>query len=244
MRTLIVGLLRLLSGIWGNMTRRIDSKYIDYFEILVLYFSMVLIKIPDPISKISFLLIPLSIYFIIKNKNIFNIEYKLKRVYYLFIAFLTFFTIYSINIKLSIKGLYEIIIGTTFLFIVILFLNKIKNLPSLNNTLLVFSILILIGNFFYPRNTYDGFYGYYVNPNNVAIQIFIVTTVSLLLFKKDCYKSIFLTLILLTVSFYLLYEANSRNVIIGILLGFFLVINIMYKSFISYLLQIFILTKK
>jgi hypothetical protein len=206
---------------------------IDLLEIIILFFTILTLKLPISISGI---LLIFSIFIIYRNRDMLVLDPELKKIFFYFGLFLLFFTFYSIDIKLSFKGFYDIFRGFLIFPITIILINKVNN-QNINNYFITISFLFLLGNFLFNRGYY---FGYFNNPNNVSMEVFIATLVGLLFFNSKDKFNIIITFSFLVSSIYLIFLAGTRGVIIGIFFGIIVILNVYYQKKIVILYQLII----
>lgn len=204
-------------------------------EVFILFCTIATLKMPMHFTS---MFLPFSLWVLYKNYGILKIDKSLKEIFVYFGIFLLFFTFLSIDIKLSIKGLYDILRAFLIFLVTIVLIKKLKNF-KFKNLMLFISFILLSGNYLFSRG---GYYGYFDNPNNVAIEVFIVFISGLIFFKKDDKLNYFLYGLYLLVGLSLLLYANCRGILLGIFIGFILILNLYkHKRIYKYIEALFIL---
>lgn len=143
----------------------------------LLYTVMLLIPVfgmHTPIAGESSTLLAAIVVLAMEWKRI-QIDAELKRVLVLFVVYLLAFTALSADHGRSLKGGYDILRGLLHFPIALLLAQYAKDRDVA--ILLNVSVTgLLLAQFLYPQT---GFYGFYVNPNNVAVMLVFLLSLSL-----------------------------------------------------------------
>jgi O-antigen ligase len=143
----------------------------------LLYTIMLLIPVfgmHTPVAGESLSLFAAIVVLAIEWKRI-EIDAELKRTVVLFIIYLTAFTVLSADHGRSLKGSYDILRGLLHFPIALLLAQYAKDRGAaiLLNTCVTG---LLVAQFLFPQT---GFFGFYVNPNNVAVMLVFLLSLSL-----------------------------------------------------------------
>jgi O-antigen ligase len=133
------------------------------------FFSLTILLIYMP-SHVSSTFLLLSLPFMYMRRNEIVIETQFKKAFMIFIIYLIFFTITSAHLNRSVKGTFDILVGTL-LFPIALLLARDIHFRARSNALLILVSILIIGNLFFARP--QGFYSYHPNPNNGGVTLWL-----------------------------------------------------------------------
>ncbi len=187
------------------------------FEIFLIFLLVITIKLPYSLSG-DLLIFGIIILWL--NRNKLNIEKELKLIFFGFFFYFLIFSFISINFEYSFKGFYDILRAFMIFLITLVYVKKIT-LFKYSNYFIFMALLFSLGNFFFDRGI---FYGYDLNPNNVAIESFIILMSGLIFYKSNSLLNNLLLAFLIVSSFIVIFLSNSRALILGITIGITIVI--------------------
>jgi hypothetical protein len=161
------------------------------------------------------MLLPLY-YFSWQKRKSYEVEEKIKNLFFFYILYLCFFTIFSKVPWLSAKGSYDSIRGLLLFPTGVAFANLVSDEKKWKIVKIIVFILVF-GSLFFPRYQSGHFYSYYRNPNNAAVLlIFFISFLFPTLDFKNFNFSSFLSLVGFLFSLYLLGLTNSRGAWLGL----------------------------
>ncbi len=167
-----------------------------------------------PWKSTSLLLIPLYLFAWVERGN-YQIEKNLKIAFWAFIGYVLFFTITSHVPMLSLKGGYDVVRGLLLFPVGLAFAGWVVDKKGWAFVNLV-SLLLILGSLFFPQRN-GLFYSYYVNPNNAAVLLIVLTC---FLFPSiESWRPRFVqtfSIIGLPVALYLLFLTNGRGAWLGL----------------------------
>lgn len=127
-----------------------------------------------PVSNQSVSLLAAIAVLAIEWKRI-EIDAELKRILVMFLVYLAAFTALSADHSRSLKGSYDILRGLVH-FPVALLLAQYARRPDVSILLKVCATSLLLAQFLFPQKQ---FFGFYVNPNNAAVMLVFLVSLSL-----------------------------------------------------------------
>lgn len=142
-----------------------------------------------------------------------NVDAELKRILVLLVVYLLAFTILSDDHARSVKGSYDILRGLVF-FPVGMLLAQYSQRNDVSLLLKISVTALVLAQFVYPR---ESFFGFYVNPNNVAVTLVFLLALSLPTRRSTGFRSaeILVSGVGLLTGLYLLVLTNSRGAWLG-----------------------------
>ena len=139
-------------------------------ETFSFYWAAVSVALPWNITSLFFIM---GIFGIYLRRHELLVENQLR---ILGIGFALWTLLYSLffttNIDHSVKGAYDMVRGLCLFPMAYLFIKDIEAKPSLTLYTQVIAWLLLIGNWVIPQP--GNFFGYWVNPNNVAVSVWLM----------------------------------------------------------------------
>ncbi len=142
-----------------------------------LYTIMLLVPVfgmHTPIAGESISLFAAILVLALEWKHI-EVDAELKRILILFVIYLIAFSALSADVARALKGSYDILRGLVFFPVGLLLARYVQRIDV--TILLKMSVAgLILAQFLYPR---DGFFGFYVNPNNVAVTLVFLVSLSL-----------------------------------------------------------------
>ena len=151
-----------------------DSQ--DYRRVLFTLLLLVpLFGMHTPIAGESITLLASIVVIAVEWKHI-QVEAELKRILALFVTYLIVFSLLSDDHARSLKGSYDILRGLVF-FPIGLLLARYARSKDVSILLAVSVTGLILAQFLYQR---DGFFGFYINPNNVAVTLVFLLSLSLI----------------------------------------------------------------
>lgn len=180
-----------------------------------LYTIMLLIPVfgmHTPIAGESVSLFAAIVVLAIDWKRI-EIDAELKRILVIFVIYLAAFTALSADHGRSLKGSYDILRGLVHFPIALLLAQYAKD-GGVAILLKVSVTGLLLAQFLYPQN---GFFGFYVNPNNVAVMLVFLLALSLPALRSsgESRTASLVAGLGLVLGLYLLVLTNSRAAWLG-----------------------------
>jgi O-antigen ligase len=154
----------------------LTMKFPPVGQTLILILTVLTVYLPGNFG--SFLLIPALAVVYLQRKDL-PIDREMKLLLGLFLAYLVIFTLLSMNIGRSAKGVYDMVRGLAFFWIALALADRLRQGGGhlWINTL---ALLFIAGNLLFPR---IGFFGYYDNPNNNAVALVVYLLFSLPFFS-------------------------------------------------------------
>ena len=202
----------------SNALNRIHPGWLHYAQIVLLALPMLTLYLPGHYG--SFFVFPALILVAYRRKEL-GISKEFIWLYLLFIAYLLLFSLVSMNHRLSFKGSYDMIRGTWFFFIGLLFARLVQNYKEYA-VLPIATLPLLFGMFLFPQEHH---YGYHVNPNNNAVLTAAYFVFLLPFVDEKKWNWLMLTsLVGLSCALYLLLLENSRGAWLGLAVACILMI--------------------
>lgn len=184
-----------------------------------IFFSLaiLLIYMPGQASSLGLLL---SLPILYMRRREIMVDSRLKTVFWLFVAYLVFFTLTSERPARSVKGLYDMLRGVLLFPIALLWVSEMHS-RARHNILFTFVSLLIIGNLWFVRS--EGVFGYHPNPNNNGVTLWIFALFALFGISLTRHSASFLQAMLHMFNFlagvlclYLIFLTNARGVWLGL----------------------------
>ncbi len=134
-------------------------------EFICLGLMIILVQMPGALKSLA--LLPGALV-LVKNRGLLSVEKELKIILMFFLGYVLLFSIISIDFSRSIKGFYDVLRGLIFFPAAILFVKQVEEDPRRYRFVNFMAFGLIFGSFLFPQN---GFWGYYINPNNVAVAL-------------------------------------------------------------------------
>lgn len=199
-----------------NAYRRLPLTVISaYGKTLLLVAAMLVLYMPHGLRDVLFFIALVIAY---RQRDEIQIDAGLKNIFWLFIGYIFLFTVLSSDIKLSAKGLYDMIRGMLFFFPAYILAQRLEDKDQLK----VLSLLVvaaILAHFLFGRDAGEWyFYGYHANSNNsaVTLTVYTVLAMSLLAAKERPYQLWLLGIVGLAAGLYLLLLTNARGAWLGV----------------------------
>ncbi len=174
----------------------------------------------------ALLLVP-ALLLVYMQRSTFHIEPELKRIGAVFILYVLFFTVVSTDPSRSAKGGYDIVRGLLVFFPAVWLGGQLTKVHGKSIGLSI-GLLFILANFAFPGiNGVQEFYGFYDNPNNVAVTLAGYLFLLVALYPKlhdgsrKWHLLAFITA--LCAALFLLALANSRGSWLGVAVAFYLI---------------------
>jgi O-antigen ligase len=185
----------------------------------LIYTVMLLIPVfgmHTPVAGESVSLIAAIVVLAVDWKHI-EIDRELKKILALFLVYLAIFSALSADHGRSLKGSYDILRGLVHFPIALLLAQYAKD-SGVAILLRVSVTALLLAQLLYPQN---GFFGFYVNPNNVAVTLVFLLALTLPAPRSSAESRIasIVAGLGLVLGIYLLVLTNSRAAWLGCALG-------------------------
>lgn len=189
------------------------SVFHDYRRVLFTLLLLVpLFGMHTPIAGESITLLAAVLVIAVEWKRI-EVDAELKRILVLFVAYLIVFSVLSADHSRSLKGSYDILRGLVF-FPVGLLLARYGRSTDVSILLAVSVTGLILAQFLYPR---ESFFGFYLNPNNVAVTLVFLLSLSLPSWRWSGKNAGILAIrgVGIVAAIYLLVLTNSRAAWLG-----------------------------
>lgn len=152
-----------------------------------------------------------------KERRHLAVDSELKRILMLFLLYLAVFTILSVDQSRSLKGSYDMLRGLVQFPIAVLLAHYARD-ESVPWLLKLVVAVTIAAQFLFPQQE---FFGFYVNPNNIAVMLVFLISLSLLSWsganKRVALNALAASALLL--GLYLLVLSNSRAAWLGCAVG-------------------------
>ena len=119
-----------------------------FFEISIIYLTIVLLKAPGAASGIFLFF---AFFILYKHRNLITVPIALKQVFILFIIYLIFFSVVSDYHSRSVKGTYDSLRALAIFPLALIFFEKLRSFEKGNTLFLLVTFLYLLGNFLFER---------------------------------------------------------------------------------------------
>lgn len=188
-----------------------------------IFFSLAILFIYMPSGHVSSLGLFLSLPILYMRREEIRVDARFKTVFWLFVAYLVFFTLTSEHPARSLKGLYDMLRGVLLFPIALLWVSEMRS-RARHNVLFMLVSLLIIGNLLFARP--EGVFGYHPNPNNNGVTLWLFALFALLGISFARHSGSFLQAALQLFNFlasvlclYLIFLTNARGVWLGLASG-------------------------
>ncbi|MDF1591688.1 MAG: O-antigen ligase family protein [Desulfobacterales bacterium] len=206
------------------MINKIFSFKLDHIKhpiaiqasLILLALALIGLYLPGKLS--SFLVIP-ALFVTWGYRSVIQIDRQIRIAFYLLLAYLIFFTLFSQSVSHSADGVYNVLRGCLFFPFALVFAELARRKGLLFVNLLAF--IVILGNFLFlhdPENHF--FFSYYKNPNNAAVHLVGLCILVLPLVRNKKWSCLSLNSIIsivgVAIGLYLLILTNSRGAWLGV----------------------------
>lgn len=187
-----------------------------------LYEWLVFILLAAPIfaiylpSKFRSVLLFVALILAYRERHLIRVDRGLVQIAVLMLAYLLLFTLVSTEWERSVKGAYDMIRGTLMFFVAYLLALKLDD-PRKFLLLTVTATALILASFAFPQRA-GAFYGYHLNPNNVAVTLTVYVILALPLLTRHAWRYLGWAISFggVAAGCYLLMLANSRGAWLGL----------------------------